>query len=497
MGTVERVSSDGRNGNGRLRSGVAGLDEVLDGGFLPRRAYMVRGEPGVGKTAIGLHFLAAGRDAGETTLFLTQGATIEAVESDASSIGIETEGIQFIDFTPEPELFSETAVYDVFSPVEHERETYTARVVEIVESVRPSRVFLDALTQGRHLSSDVVDFRRQAHAFLRFLVSRGATVLFASGSSDARSDEDLQFMSDGVLHLEYSKEAGGRVLTVTKLRGSRFRLGRHSIKIGDGGMRVFPRLMPEAHGRTYVEGPISSGIAELDAMFGGGFERGAVTMITGPSGVGKTTVAMQFLREAAARGDRAIAYLFEEAESTVFQRSRSIGRPIDDLVESGALTVVEAEPLDYTPDEFALAVRAEIERRGVKIVLLDSLAGYRLAIRGENLVEQVHALCRYLKNMGVTVIVIYETSDVIGNFRATEIGISYLADNIVFLRYVEMDGELRRVVGVLKKRTSDFEKTLREITITGDGIVVGEPQRGMRGILTGVPFLENGASTRE
>jgi circadian clock protein KaiC len=478
--------------DGRLSTGIEGLDEVLNGGFLPRRTYMVRGEPGVGKTAFGLHFLAAGRDAGERTLFLTQGATIEAVQTDAASIGIDTEGIDFVDFTPEPELFSESRSYDVFSPLEHERETYTARVVETIERMRPERIFLDALTQGRHLSADVVDFRRQAHAFLRFLVSRGATVFFASGSSDQRSDEDLQFMSDGVLHLEYSREAGGRVLTVTKLRGSRFRLGRHSIRIGDGGVEVYPRLMPEQHGRAFVDEPIPSGIDELDSLFGGGFERGTVTMIAGPSGVGKSMLAMQFLRASAERGERAVAYSFEESASMILQRSAATGQPLEALVEAGTLEVVEAEPLDYTPDQFALAVRREIEERGTRLVLLDSLSGYRQAIRGEDLVTHIHSLCRYLKNMGATVILAYEHNTITGDFRATDHGISYLADNIVFLRYVETDGELRRVVGVLKKRLSDFEKSMREIEITKNGLVVGEPMRGLRGILTGVPHPSNG-----
>lgn len=473
--------------DGRLSTGIEGLDEILNGGLIPRRAYMVRGEPGVGKTALGLHFLAAGRDGGERTLFLTQGATIEAVQMDARSIGVDTEGIEFVDFTPEPELFSESKSYDVFSPLEHEREEYSARVVDTIERMLPARVFLDALTHGRHLSADVVDFRRQAHAFLRFLVSSGATVLFASGSSDQRSDEDLQFMSDGVLHLEYSREAGGRVLTVTKMRGSRFRLGRHSIRIDDDGVHVYPRLVPEQHGRTFVDEPIPSGLPELDALFGGGFERGTVTMITGPSGVGKSTLAMQFLRVSAARGERAVSYSFEEANSTILQRCAATGQPLGPLIEAGALDLVEAEPLDYTPDQFALAVRREIEERGTRLVLLDSLAGYRQAIRGEELVAQIHALCRYLRNMGVTVIVIYENNMITGDFRATELGISYLADNIVFLRYIEVDGELRRVVGVLKKRMSDFEKAMRELAITSEGLVVGEPLRGMRGLLTGVP----------
>jgi circadian clock protein KaiC len=493
MTTEDIVTTSAQAGKGRLSSGVAGLDEILCGGFLPGRAYMVRGEPGVGKTAVGLHFLAEGAAQGERVLFLTQGATEEAVAQDAASIGVEIHGIDFLDFTPAPTEFESVDSYDVFEPGDAERTRYTTRVVEAVQDTRPTRVFLDALTQGRHLADDVVEFRRQAHAMLRYFVGEGATVLFASGSSDRRSDEDLQFMSDGVLHLEYSAE-GTRILSVTKLRGSRFKLGRHSLRITDRGLTVYPRLVPEAHARAFVDEQIGTGIARLDALLGGGIERGSITIVTGPSGVGKSTLAMQFAKEAAVRGERSVIYSFEETAATLLHRSESIGTPIREMIDEGRLSVIEAEPMNYTADQFALAVREEVEQRGARLVVLDSLSGYRLAIPGEDLTAHVHALCRYLRNMGATVIVLYEITTVTGEFRATEAGLSYLADNIVFLRYVEIDSELRRVVGVLKKRASDFEKSLRELRITARGVEVGEPLRGFRGILRGVAARDENGS---
>jgi circadian clock protein KaiC len=492
MDATTRVSEHGMAANGRLSSGIAGLDHVLCGGFLPQRTYMVRGEPGVGKTAIGLHFLAEGVARGERVLFLTQGATEEAVRQDAASIGISIDGVDFLDFTPGPEEFAELEISDVFEPGDAERGRYAAKVVAAVGELRPARVFLDALTQGRHLAGDVVEFRRQAHALLRYFVAAGATVVFASGSSDRRADEDLQFMSDGVLHLEYSPE-GGRILSITKLRGSRFRLGRHSFRITERGLEVYPRLIPEAHSQPYVEDQIDTGIARLDVLLGGGIERGSITLVAGPSGVGKSTVATQFAKQAAVRGERSVIYTFEEATATFVHRSEAIGMPIGEMIREGTLSVVEAEPLDYTPDQFALAVREEVEERDTKLVVLDSLSGYRLAIRGEELVEHVHALCRYLRNMGVTVIVLYEIMTVTGEFRATEAGLSYLADNVLFLRYVEIDSELRRVIGVLKKRATDFEKKLRELRITSNGIEVGEPLTGFRGILRGVAQRDDGS----
>jgi circadian clock protein KaiC len=470
----------------RLRTGIPGLDDVLRGGLLAGRTYMVRGGPGVGKTALGLHFLVEGAKRGESVVFLSHGSDRESVVSDAASIGLDAGGVRFLDFTPSADFFAESQSYDLFSPAEVERESFTAQLIREIEQLKPTRIFLDALTQVRHLSSDLIDFRRQAHAFLRFLASDGATVVFASGSSDRGTDEDLQFMSDGVINLDYSL-ALGRTVTVSKLRGSGFRLGTHSGKIDDDGFHVFPRLLPETFDRSVPAESIPSGIGELDAMLNGGIERGSVTLISGPTGVGKTTLGTQFLVEAATRGERGVVYTFEESEELLLRRSEGVGMPIRDMVDQGDVAIVPIEPLHYTPDQFALVVRDEIEQRDARVALIDSTSGYRLAMQGENLLPHLHALCKYLKNMGVTVILIYEIPEITGEFRATGADVSYLADNILFLRYVELSGELRRVVGVLKKRTTDFEKTLRELRITSAGLVVGEPLAGFRGILTGLP----------
>jgi circadian clock protein KaiC len=464
-----------------------GLDEVLYGGLLPGRIYLVRGGPGVGKTALGLHFLSRGIARGEPAVFLSHGSTEQEVRVDAASIGIDTTGISFIDFSPAPEFFREARAYDIFPPSDVERDAFAETLVGQFDAIRPRRVFLDSLTQVRHLSEDLIDFRRQAHAFLRFLSSTGATVIFASGSSERVADEDLQFMSDGVVNLDYSVTLG-RTVTVNKLRGSAFRLGEHSAKIDDDGLHVYPRLLPERFGRPVPEEVIPSGIDELDDVMNGGIERGQVTLITGPTGFGKTTLATQFVREACERGERAVIYTFEETLEVLRRRSEGVGMKVGDLIEHGALSVIEVEPLHYTPDQFAIEVRHEVEQHDARVVMIDSTAGYRLSMQGKELVPHLHGLCKYLKNMGVTVLLIYEISQITGEFRVTDTDVSYLADNIVFLRYVEMDGELRRVVGVLKKRTSNFQKLLRELEIAADGLKVGEPLAGFRGILSGIPL---------
>jgi circadian clock protein KaiC len=469
--------------------GVAGLDEVLHGGLIRHRAYLARGGPGTGKTTLGLHFLRAGIERGEGALLITLESSEAQLRSDAAAQGLGLDGVHVLDLSPTRDFFSQNQSYDIFSPADVERDPTTQQIVQTVQRHTPQRVFVDAITTLRYLSPDAFQFRKQALSFLRFLVESGATVLMSSEPTIAVPDDDLRFMSDGILDLEVSPEHGTprRTLSVAKLRGSDFEGGRHSMRLTERGMVVYPNLVPAAHEREFVAEIIPSGLAELDEMLGGGIERGTITILSGPSGVGKTTLGMQFMKEAATRGERSVVYAFEEQRDTLFHRCTSIGMPLHRMVEQGSLSVVQVEPLRFSPGEFALLVRREVEERGARIVMIDGIAGYRLTLAGDDLVPQLHALGRYLKNMGVTVLFINETQGITGDFRATEAGVSYLCDNLIFLRYLELDGELRKAIGVLKKRVGEFGKGLREIRIAEGGIRVGAPLTGLRGVLTGTP----------
>ncbi|MCX7796397.1 MAG: recombinase RecA [bacterium] len=470
----------------RLSTGIKGLDEILCGGFIPGRAYLVRGKPGVGKTLIGLYFLLAGISKGEKSLFISFSETETQIRKDANSLSLNLDGISFLDLSPTSEFFSKVQVYDIFLPSEVERVPTTQSIIETVCNIKPKRVFIDALTQFRYLATDSFHFRRQVLSFIRFLVEQGSTVLFSSDASLELPDDDLQFISDGIINLDYG--VNGRTLMISKFRGSSFLEGLHSLKIIPGvGLEVFPRLIPEMHKKDFIMQPISSGIPDLDELLNGGIERGTSTVITGPSGVGKSTLGIQFMKEASGRGERSVVYSFEESIDTIIHRSKSINIPIQEMLDRGTLSLVYVEPLKYSPDEFALMVRKEVEERETKIVMLDSIAGYRLALSGRDLTQHLHSLIKYLQNMGVTIILINETESITGEFIATEQGISFLVDNIIFMRYLELDGEIRRTIGVLKKRVSSFEKTLREFEITKYGIKVGKPLTELRGILRGLP----------
>ena len=226
----------------RLSTGIAGLDEILKGGLLPKQAVLVRGGPGSGKTTFGLHFLVAGATKGEKGLFISLEEPGENIRQVATSRGFDLRGVHFLDLSPSSEFFREAQTYDIFSPAEVERVPTTQKIIEEVKKIKPHRVFIDPMTQFRYLSSDIFQFRRQVLSFLRFLVEQGATVLFTSEGSAQCPDDDLQFMSDGVINLENT--GAGRSISVTKLRGSDFHAGIHTLRITEFGLTVFPRLIP-------------------------------------------------------------------------------------------------------------------------------------------------------------------------------------------------------------------------------------------------------------
>ena len=469
----------------RVTTGVAGLDEIMRGGPIAYRTYMVRGGPGAGKTILGLHFLTSASTEGEPTLFITFGESEAELRRNAGLLGFDTSNITFLDLSPDGGSFADGhQQYDIFPPSDVEREPVARRIRETASGVRPVRVFVDGMTQLRHLTNNQFQFRKESLSFLRYLTDLGATVMFTSESNEG-PDEDLQFIADGVINLEFENDR--RRIAIKKFRGSDFRSGFHTLSLTNAGIQVFPRLLPEDHTLEFQPEQVPFGIPELDQMAHGGLERGTITIVTGPSGVGKSTLGMHFVHSAAMRGEHSAVYLFEESRASALRRCEGIGLPLRELANRGALTLQHIEPLRFTADEFALIVRQQVERQNTRIVMIDSVAGYRLALRDEDLVEHLHALAKYLQNMGVAVLLMNEVEAITGDFRLTDVGVSYMADNIVFLRYLELNGEITKAIGILKKRLTDFEKTLREFTITAQGIQVGRKLTGLRGILSGSP----------
>ncbi|MGZ7068634.1 MAG: ATPase domain-containing protein, partial [Methanobacterium sp.] len=198
----------------KLSSGIEGLDEILMGGFVPSRAYLIRGNPGTGKTAIGMHFLTEGAKNKENVLFINMGEPTEQIISNAQDMGFDTRNIEFLDLSPDEKFFADMGTYDIFSPAEVERESTTQMIIDKVEAVQPTRIFLDPITQFRYLSTDEFQFRKQVLSFLCFLTDKNATVLFTSEFSSSEPDDDLQFLSDGIINLKFFPE--GRSISLNK-----------------------------------------------------------------------------------------------------------------------------------------------------------------------------------------------------------------------------------------------------------------------------------------
>ena len=473
----------------RIQTEVPGLDSVLHGGLIENRSYLIRGQPGSGKTTLCLQFLTANGDDDEQSLYISFEEAEENVKQNAASVGIDLSDTEFLDLSPETDIFTEDESYDIFAPSEVESETITDSIKERVEVLSPTRVVLDPVTQLRYLAPDEYQFRKQLLSFMTYLTEENATVLFTSQATDASPDDDLQFMSDGTIELD--AEGRNRTIEISKFRGSSFEGGAHAVEFGASGLVVYPRLVPEYFEKDFRIESIPSGIPQVDQHLNGGIERGTVTIISGPTGVGKTTFGTQFMKEAAGRGERSVIYLFEETEETFTNRCEAINIPIRDMLTQGNLVIEEIEAMTYSSEKFGNAIRAEVETHGTDIVMIDGVDGYKLSLRGSEsrLNRKLHSLCRYLKNMGVTVILVDEVQSVTGDFQATSENISYLADNIVFFRYIEVDSRIRKVIGVLKKRTSDFERSLREFEITEHGISVSQPNEQLSSILSGTPEL--------
>lgn len=478
----------------RVPTGIDGLDEILHGGLMPGGGYLVRGAPGSGKTIVGMHFLREGLDRGETPLLISLEETEEDLKANAARLRLDIDPVQTLDLSmglglTGPDDAEDPGVYDVFSPDQVEGESIIDAIMDRIDEVDPDRVFLDPISLLRHLTPDAYQFRRQVILMTRTLRDRGATLVMTSQATTPEDDADLQFVTDGTIEMGY--RGPFRAVSVPKFRGSPTRGGDHTFRIGDGGITVFPSLEIPKRPPAPVSETISSGIPALDELLHGGLERGTTTVISGPTGAGKTTLGTQFMKEAAGRGERSVVYLFEESMETFRARSRALNIPVKEMVERGTLGIETVQALERSPEELGQMVRADVEGDGARIVMLDGLAGMRMSTRGDilELRQKVHALTHYLQAHNVTAILIDEVQEIQAGFRATNYNISYLADNIIVLRHIELEGQFRKVIGVLKKRISDYQRQLRELEITERGLKVSEPLTGLRGILSGTPEM--------
>lgn len=482
------MSQKGFEGFERAETGIEGLDAVLGGGFPVHRMYLIEGDPGAGKTTMAMQFLLAGARKGEPGVYATLSETEEELRDVARSHRWDLGGVTVCDLQTAEESLKADSQYTLFHPSEVELSETTQAVLEAVERVNPRRVVFDSLSEMRLLARDSLRYRRQVLALKHYFTGRRCTVLLLDYSGRSIGDFQLQSLTHGVLSLGQSVPGYGtqrRRLRVHKVRGIRFREGYHDYVIETGGMRVFPRLVAAEHPGSAEPVQVSSGLKELDALLGGGLSRGSNTMLLGPSGVGKSTVAAQYVSAAVSQGERAVVYTFDEDPGSWVERPQRLGMGLREHLAAGRLSVRQIDPAELSPGELAADVRRRVES-GVGVVVIDSLNGYQHAMPEEkHLVLHLHELFSYLNQQRVLTLATLAQSGILGETVHSPVDLSYLTDTVILLRFFEAFGEVRQAISVVKRRAGEHERSVRELRIGPQRVRVGRELREFQGVLTG------------
>ncbi len=473
----------------QVSTGVPGLDDVLRGGLPASHLYLLEGASGAGKTTLGLQFLLEGVRQGERVLWCTLAETESQLMATARSHHWDLSGVDVINLADSNG--PEDGDYSFFSPSDVELNDVVGRILSVTETLRPTRVVFDPFSDVKLLARDPLRFRRQLLKLREHFSELGATVLLIQEAGiDSTSDTAGEGVVHGIITLyqhapDYGKQR--RRLQVHKMRGVAVREGFHDISIETGGVVVYPRLVANEHDAPMTNGLASSGCPDLDQLLGGGVDLGASLLVTGPSGIGKSTLCMQFLNERARQSGRVAVYLFDETRRAFLARADALDMPTRGLIEQGRVSLRQIDPAEFSPGEFAHLIRRKVEEDGAEMIVIDSLNGYLTAMPDEkHLAMHMHELLSYLSNRGVATLLTLNQQGIVGE-SATPLDVTYLADAAILMRYFESEAEIRRALSVVKRRMGAHEASIREMFIAPPGIRLGVQLTGYRGVLSGLP----------
>jgi len=477
--------------NDKESTGVRGLDEVLAGGLPAHRLYVIEGNPGSGKTTFALQFLREGVRLGQRVLYVTLSETLQELSDVATSHNWNLDGIDIVELDSLSDRFKEDADYTVFHPSDVELEETVGRIRAEVEQLNPDRVALDSVSELKILSQTVVRYRREILGLKQFFAGRKCTVLVLDDCTTGDSEQQLQSIAHGVLRMDRAPREYGstrRQIQVVKMRGVAFQDGQHDFVIRSGGLEIYPRL--SAGGGAAVEdtGSAESGSPQMDALLGGGLDRGSSTLLIGPAGCGKTTLCSQYLMAALQRDENVACYQFEENRQTFLHRSSGYGMDFEPYIASGRFDLIQVDVADLSPGEFSSRVRNAVEERKASFIVIDSLNGYLNGMPNERfLLIHIRELLAYLAQKGVVTLMTLAQHGMLGSSMQSPVDVSFLADTVILLRFFEATGQVRQAISVVKKRRGAHERTLREMKIGSSGAQIGEVLEQFEGVLTGVP----------
>ncbi len=475
-----------------ISSGIAGLDELLCGGWPEGRIFLVIGDPGAGKTTLGLQFLLEGAAQGESTLYISMSETSAEVMQVARGHGWNLESVSIFDLSAAERLLGLEDEQTVFAPSEVELRETTRAIIRQIERVRPRRIVFDSLAELYLLADDPLQFRREILQFKTCVLAHNATALMLSDSTMKEADRQVQSIAHGVVNMEQRAPEYGtdrRRLRICKLRATNFRGGYHDYRIQTGGLVVYPRLVASEHHQRSARKPLSSGLAGLDQLTHGGLNRGNSVLIMGPAGSGKSSVLAHYVSAALKNGESAAVYLFDEGIDSFLRRSEALNLPLRKYITDRKLVVRQIDPAEVSPGEFAHSIRDEVEKNDATVVGIDSLNGYIYAMPEERfLALHLHELLSYLNQRGVIAILLLAQHGLVGD-SGTPINLTYVADSTLLLRFFEAKGRIRRALSMVKKRSGTHEETIRELRLAEGGLEVGDVLEHFQGLLTGVPVF--------
>jgi circadian clock protein KaiC len=500
MSNQPNTNGGGETNPRHLSTGIPGLDVILKGGFLEGGLYLLQGGPGSGKTTVSLQYLLRRVEDGDAVLYIALTESRRDVEMICASHGWPFEKINLCDLVGTSLDPVEQSKSSILHPSDTQLGDVMKAIISEIEKVEPSHIVVDGLSELRLLSGSPVRYRRQILSLKMFLERRGITTLLLDDNHPDSDAHAHQAIVGATIVLETNLPGYGKArrrLYVAKVRSSGFQEGFHDYDIRVGGLCVFPRLISPERPQRFQRYVHASGIPNLDQMLKGGILAGTSSVFIGPSGVGKSTLAMQFVASGLKLGLKAAVYTFDEVLGTFMARAEKLNfagerEALEGYLEDRRLLARQVNPAELTPGAFAQEVRDAVDG-GASIVVIDSLNGYINAMPEERFLStHLHELVSYLNQRGIITIMVVAQHGVLRGAVA-DFNVSYLADTVLLFQYLECNGEMLRGMRVFKNRTGPHEHTMRQLSITDEGIVIHEPSIGWRKVVTG-PLYEDTAA---